>query len=287
MPCGSSAAASQGGEIVLRHVFVAAASGALISAPLVSIAPVADAATPRCHGQRATIVGTDGPDVLRGTAGPDVIVALAGDDRIKGLGGNDVICGGPGDDRLYGTGGSDWIRGAGGRDLLMGGSGADRLWGGDRADDIEGGMGPDWFMAGAGRDFLLDAQPEAAGARFSGGPGTDRLRIHGHAVFSIDLRRHRLTDDRGVAAPYRGIEEVQFWGHGTLHFWGGPGDDAADTEGARLVAHGGRGDDALSGSMKNDMLVGGPGDDRAWGGHGTDVCLGFETIADNACETVR
>jgi len=276
---------------VRRHVIVTAASAALISASLVYVAPVADAATVRCHGQRATIVGTDGPDKLRGTDAPDVIVALAGEDKVKGLGGDDVICGGPGDDRLWGTTGNDWISGGGGQDLLAGSGGRDRLWAGNGRDHLEGGTGPDWLMAGAGNDFMIDARPAAAGSRFSGGPGHDMFRIRtsstGRAVLSIDLRRHLLTAGTGAVAPYGAIEGVLFFGHGVLHFRGGPRDDSAGTYLARLVAHGGGGDDALSGSVRDDILVGGPGDDRAWGGEGTDVCVGFETIADDACETVR
>lgn len=89
-----------------------------------------------CRGRRATIVGTDGPDVLRGTSGNDVIAAGAGNDRIVGRGGNDLICAGPGDDvvrggrgndRLYGQAGNDVLAGNKGRDDLIGGPGRDRL----------------------------------------------------------------------------------------------------------------------------------------------------------------
>ncbi len=48
----------------------------------------------RCGGQFATIVGTNGPDVLVGTKGPDVIHGRGRADVIKGKGGADVICGG-------------------------------------------------------------------------------------------------------------------------------------------------------------------------------------------------
>ena len=41
------------------------------------------AAPPKCDGRLATIVGTDGNDVIRGTAGPDVIVAGAGHDDVN------------------------------------------------------------------------------------------------------------------------------------------------------------------------------------------------------------
>ena len=37
-----------------------------------------------CGKRRATIVGDDGPDVLRGTKKADVIVGNGGNDRIKG-----------------------------------------------------------------------------------------------------------------------------------------------------------------------------------------------------------
>ena len=49
-----------------------------------------------CSGERATIVGTQGRDVLRGSARRDVIAGLGGNDRLSGLEGNDLICGGKG-----------------------------------------------------------------------------------------------------------------------------------------------------------------------------------------------
>jgi uncharacterized protein (DUF1501 family) len=89
-----------------------------------------------CQGRRATIVGTDGRDVLRGTSGADVIAAGAGNDRIVAGGGNDLVCagagkdriaGGAGNDRLFGEAGNDVIAGGRGRDDLIGGGGRDRL----------------------------------------------------------------------------------------------------------------------------------------------------------------
>ena len=59
----------------------------------------------------ATIVGTEGDDVLRGTPGQDVIAGLGGNDRIYGLGGDDLICGGLGDDRIDGGDGGDFLLG--------------------------------------------------------------------------------------------------------------------------------------------------------------------------------
>jgi hypothetical protein len=45
---------------------VVAALGALLA---LGIGAGEEEETPRCHGRRATIVGTEGPDVLHGTAG--------------------------------------------------------------------------------------------------------------------------------------------------------------------------------------------------------------------------
>nr|MBA2599846.1 hypothetical protein [Actinomycetota bacterium] len=81
----------------------------------------ASAAPPSCFGRRATIVGTDGSDVISGTRHADVIVGRGGGDRIEGNGGDDRICGGSGGDSLDGGGGRDSIMGQGERDLFVGG----------------------------------------------------------------------------------------------------------------------------------------------------------------------
>jgi sugar lactone lactonase YvrE len=89
----------------------------------------------QCHGEQATIVGTNGPDRRTGTPGKDVIAGLGGNDIVIGLGGNDVICGGagkdivkggPGDDTLYGEAGNDTLKGGPGTDTLKGGAGRDK-----------------------------------------------------------------------------------------------------------------------------------------------------------------
>jgi Ca2+-binding RTX toxin-like protein len=59
----------------------------------------------------ATIVGTNGSDILRGTPGRDVIAGRDGNDIILGLGGDDAICGGRGNDKLDGGTGNDSILG--------------------------------------------------------------------------------------------------------------------------------------------------------------------------------
>jgi hypothetical protein len=97
--------------------------------------------TPTCDGLTATLIGSDGDDVITGTSGNDVIVGLEGDDEIDGAGGNDVICGGAGDDTLIGGPGDDDLFGQGDDDDLQGGPGADLLDGGGGTDACNGGGG--------------------------------------------------------------------------------------------------------------------------------------------------
>lgn len=101
-----------------------------------------------CAGRKATIVGTNGRDLIRGTAKADVIAALGGTDDVRGLGGNDVIClgggndrarGGGGNDRILGQGGDDRLEGQGGKDVLLGAGGIDTLLGGPGTDTATGG----------------------------------------------------------------------------------------------------------------------------------------------------
>jgi uncharacterized delta-60 repeat protein len=63
----------------------------------------------RCHGRRATIVGTRRPETIAGTPHRDVIAALGGSDNVFGRGGRDLICGGSGQDWLRGGPGNDRI----------------------------------------------------------------------------------------------------------------------------------------------------------------------------------
>jgi hypothetical protein len=90
----------------------------------------------RCEGKTATLVGTDGRDILRGSVGPDVIATGGGRDVVRGGRGADRICTGAG------------------RDLIRGGPGGDRLVGGRDADRILGGAGHDRCPGASRRDRL-------------------------------------------------------------------------------------------------------------------------------------
>jgi hypothetical protein len=101
--------------------------------PLRPVVPVLPR-TNLCRGLAATILGTEGRDIIIGTPGPDVIQGLGGNDVVRGNGGSDVICGGSGNDRLFGGPGRDRLFGEAGRDRLNGGPGGDRCNGGSGTD---------------------------------------------------------------------------------------------------------------------------------------------------------
>ena len=110
--------------------------------------------TPTCFGIPATIIGTEGDDVLYGTTGDDVIVGFGGNDTIDGGSGNDLICGGDGNDTLYSNSGNDKLDGGNGNDILNGGSGNDALVGGAGNDTLNGESGNDELDGGEGFDIL-------------------------------------------------------------------------------------------------------------------------------------
>jgi Ca2+-binding RTX toxin-like protein len=65
----------------------------LLVGPMTPAVAQSSPAQAECLGLEATILGTDGDDVIDGTAGNDVIVGFDGDDVINGLEGDDTICG--------------------------------------------------------------------------------------------------------------------------------------------------------------------------------------------------
>jgi Ca2+-binding RTX toxin-like protein len=138
-----------------RFIGVAAAALTVTAlSPVGSSQAVEVEAVEKCDGLVATIVGTEGDDVLVGTEGNDVIVGLGGDDVIDGLGGDDVICGGDGDDVIRGGEGNDTIHGGAGNDTLYGGAGDDVVKGGPDDDRISGGTGDDTLSGSKGSNCL-------------------------------------------------------------------------------------------------------------------------------------
>lgn len=146
--------------------------GTLIAVVLVgALAPVASA-KPKCKGQKATIVGTSGDDVLRGSGKHDVIVGRGGNDQIFSGEGRDRVCAGDGDDFVDGGGGEDKVKGSAGNDTINGGRGRDVLLAGDGDDIIFGGAGGELAKGGAGNDRLYG---ELQDDDLRGGDGDDLL----------------------------------------------------------------------------------------------------------------
>ena len=104
----------------------------------------------------ATLVGTDGNDLINGTSGSDTLnvakngtKGTAGADALYGKGGNDILYGGSGDDNWtttlgYDTDGNKIPAG------LNGGAGDDKAY---------GGAGDDKMMGNAGNDTIDDSSP--------------------------------------------------------------------------------------------------------------------------------
>jgi Ca2+-binding RTX toxin-like protein len=113
-----------------------------------------------CNGLQATIVGTDGDDVINGTNKMDVIVGLGGSDIINSKGGDDVVCAGDGDDIVNGGNGDDTIFGEAGDDQLNGEKGDDNLDGGLGNDQLVGGKGSDSCDGYVGQDSASGCQSE-------------------------------------------------------------------------------------------------------------------------------
>jgi len=181
--------------------------------------PAGAQATPTCNGVPATIVGTDGNDVLLGTEGPDVIVGLGGNDIIRGFGGADIICGDNGRDKLFGGRGTDIIfggkkndivKGDGGPDLLYGNQGHDRVIGGAGADYLEGGAGLiDRLTGKAGVDTCVDRQPntiyntceDPQGPVPARNTPLDVIGVEGDDVLNFRLRPDANSRILATAAP--------------------------------------------------------------------------------------
>ena len=153
---------------VSRRARVGIAATSVVALGLVSLMVVASSSGvggPTCHDRKATIVGTNGNDVIEGTNGSDVIVARAGNDQVDGRGGDDYICGNAGRDILLGGSGDDNIYAGNGDDAIFAGSGDDNLFGESGSDQLHGGSGEDYMVG----DVLLPYRGDSC----DGGDGTN------------------------------------------------------------------------------------------------------------------
>jgi Ca2+-binding RTX toxin-like protein len=106
------------------------------------------------NGQRKTLNGSNGNDLILASKYGDVINAKKGNDCVIGGAGDDIIHGHQGDDQIYGNGGNDRIFGDDGADKLYGGSGNDVIYGDNGNDVIVGGAGNDDISGGNGNNTI-------------------------------------------------------------------------------------------------------------------------------------
>jgi Ca2+-binding RTX toxin-like protein len=239
----------------------AIAGVALAAVVFVAAAPASEEEeVARCHGRRATIVGTEKDDVLRGTPGRDVIWGGGGDDTIYGSLGNDLLCGGPGSDLIHGGRGNDVADGgAGDDDRVIGDLGDDKLLGGTgNGDEVAGGLGIDTLNGGPGNFDIVHG--DYGYDRMDGGPGKGDV-----ASFATDVGAGR---DGGVTVSL------------PRHMARGDGHDRLfrfeSIEGSAFedVLIGDKHANVIDGGPGNDILRGGGGRDELRGGQGSDKCNG-------------
>jgi ABC-type transport system substrate-binding protein len=211
--------------------------GAVVAVAVVlAVAGPAPAAPPTCFGIAATIVGTDGDDVLTGTPGVDYVYAGGGNDEVRAGDDNDLVCGGAGDDRLFGGAGADRLRGEAGNDWIFGGvDGPNR-----NADTV------DFFTAPGGVTVDLEAGTAA-------GEGTDRLS-------GIEW---------AIGSPF---DDDLFGSSGDNILSGGAGNDLLMGFGGGDSLSAGPGDDTLRGGAASDLLTGMQGIDVCVEGESLNGC---------------
>ncbi len=241
---------------------------------------VSAAGVPTCFGRPATIVGTNGSDVLIGTNGADVIVGRGGRDQIRGRSGDDRICAGPNGavdahpDPLYESWVGESTFGGRGHDLIDAGRGFDSVSGGPGNDHIWGGRSPALFNEGMeeGEHYFSDLfhqrlRGDQGNDVVHGGPGPDSIRGDGgrDELFTGGYTGYNGDSDHGEFASGGAGDDVLVGGSGDDALTGGDGDD-------RLLGRGGR--DALHGLSGRDELHGGSSTDRSYGDDGHDAIYG-------------
>lgn len=172
-------------------------------------------------------------------------------------------------------------------------------------------------IALGGGDDRLDVGPFGRRSKFSGGGGTDHIRIGSRTRIDLDLARERLTTGTGrrsltaeatsfehTAVASRRVTLSGTKGANTLgvdacratvHGLAGPdeittfdstpgGSPIRCPNGRRMSFLGGAGPDSLVGSNGPDVLLGGRGRDRADGRQGRDAC---DAEVRRSCEVRR
>lgn len=103
----------------------------------------------------ATIIGSNGRNLLQGTSENDNIRGGGSNDILAGYGGDDIIEGGDAIDHIFGSTGLDTLFGGNGNDIIRGGDDKDLIYGEAGDDVIRGGKGSNLLDGGDGNDILL------------------------------------------------------------------------------------------------------------------------------------
>ena len=209
----------------------------------------------------ATLLGTEGADLLQGGEGDDVIEALGGDDDIEDFGGTNRIAAGAGADRIL----------VGSDNIIDPGHGDDFL-------DIASGSNTIRFGPGSGNDLAL-FDVAAAAVVLAIAEGVTAADIEVSLAFTewgdvpvvslagssdsftlAGLQYDPALDARTADTEGRAVE---------LHFA-----DGTVVSGAELqqLARGTPGE-VLTGGRRKDVLVGTGGDDTLQGGKGRDTMM--------------
>lgn len=238
-----------------------------LTAPVaIAVAAPASAATPTCAGFPATIIGTDGNNVIHGTSGKDVIVAKAGNDTIYGLGDRDALCGGPGSDKLFGGPGGDFLYG--GTDALVHRNGHTTRNG----DALTGGAGDDYLQPDVDRRAADRVHPDSIS--WSDAPHKVTVNITGRYATGYG---HDIFTEKGAAFigsshadTFLGSQanDLIYGNHGGDAIYGNAGNDRlfGDAQ-TRSSSHDG---DLIGGGAGNDTIVTSFGRDIVDGNAGND-----------------
>ena len=248
----------------------------------------------------ATIIGTNGNNILNGTASTDTIIGLAGNDQLLANGGNDRLNGGVGNDVLNGglgidtadysnllIGGTTYIgatagvtvnlnltgaqntKGAGSDTLLsienlIGTNFNDALAGNGVTNVLSGLAGNDIVAGAAGNDQLVGGDGNDL---LNGGVGNDLLN-GGSGVDTADYGTF-IIGGQAVPGATAGVTV-------NLNLTGAQNTGGAGTDTLVSIENltGSNFNDTLTGSSANNVLTGRTGNDTLLGGLGNDTLQG-------------
>lgn len=212
-------------------------------------------------GNRNSIVGRTGNDIIYAGAGADLIY---GDDNTNGSAtgglemGNDIIFGEAGNDTIYGGKGDDSLYGGDDNDTLYGGEGNDFLEGNAGTNTLYGNEGNDYFRVHEGNDTII------------GGDGIDTVSYYyAGASVSVDISNTTSNQSTGGGGVDRFIAEDIENLEGSNNY-----DDTLIGNSLANSIHGYGSNDTIYGNAGNDMLYGDDGNDTLYGGNDNDTLYG-------------